>query len=171
MARATIFVILVLALHAPSFATDPVRSSQEDDIREAVFRYLFDHNGSGQQHNAHAYCLAIVITGEEIDPSAQLIKRFAHHKPPIRKASACHSTEIQVVENRWEKPALIFSVSEIEWISDTEVAITGGYEEANNSSSFCGYTVSKQKGQWTVAASGGACVVSKMTQNSPHKVS
>jgi hypothetical protein len=129
-------------------ATD--RLSQEDDIREAVFRYQFEHNASGQQKSARAYYLAILVGNKDSDPPEQFIKRFAHHKPPVRKASACHWDSIKVVENRTGRPALIFGVSRITWISDTEVTVDGGYEEGNVSSSGNTYTVTMRNGKWEV---------------------
>ncbi len=33
----------------------PARESQEDDIREAVFRWQFAHNASSQQQSAKVY--------------------------------------------------------------------------------------------------------------------
>jgi hypothetical protein len=41
-----------------SLAADTSRGSEEDDIREAVFRHQFDHNASGQEKSAHGYYLA-----------------------------------------------------------------------------------------------------------------
>lgn len=143
-------LVLVLTIAYPCLATDADRLSQEDDIREAVFRFQFDHNASGQQKTAHAYCLAILTGEKDSDPSSEFMKRFAHHKPPIRKASACHWTSIQVVENRFGRAALIFRVSKIIWISDTEVTVEGGYEEGNMSSSGNTYTVKKQNEKWGV---------------------
>lgn len=131
-------------------ATGVDRAAEEDNIREAVFRYQFEHNGSGQQQKANAYCLSILLDQKKSDPSYDFMKRFDGHKPPVRKASECHSTKVEVVENRTGKSALIFSVSSITWVSETEVTVGGGYEEANLSSSGSTYTVKKQGGKWTV---------------------
>lgn len=143
-------ILLLLLFSLASLASDSDRTGQEDDIREAVFRHQFEYNASGQQKTAHAYCLAILVNDKDSDPSEQLIKRFAHHKPPVRKWSACRWTAIQVVENRTGRPALIFSVGKIEWISDAEVSVGGGYEEGNVSSSGNAYILKKQDGKWTV---------------------
>ena len=61
------------------------RLTQENDIREAVFRYQFNHNSSIQGKSAAVYCLSV---GEKnADPPDDLIRRFAAFKPPVRKAS------------------------------------------------------------------------------------
>jgi hypothetical protein len=143
-------LLLLLTITSASLAVDTDRTSQEDDVRETVFRHQFDHNASGQQKRAHAYCLAVLVGNKDSDPSDQFIRRFAHHKPPVRKASACHWDSIEVVENRTGRLALIFHVSRITWISDTEVAVDGGYEEGNVSSSRNTYTVTKRNGKWEV---------------------
>lgn len=155
-----VLISILWAFASFACAADTDRKSQEDDIREAVFRYLFDHNLSGQQSRAHAYCLAIMVGDKKIDPSDRFMERFAHNKPPVRKASACHWTEIQV-ENRKGRPALIFFESEIDWVSDVEVTVSAGYEEANVSSSTCPYVFRKENGAWKVAIDGGACTISR----------
>lgn len=142
--------LLLLTFSSSSPAVDFDRLSQEDDIRETVFRHQFDHNASGQQKSAHAYCLAILAGEKDSDPSQQFMKRFANHKPPVRRVSACHWTSVQVVENRTGRPALIFRVSKITWTSDTEATVDGGYDEGNVSSSGNTYTVKKQDGKWAV---------------------
>src|SRR5271170_1845824 len=144
-------LLFLLMFARPGCASDSDHLSQEDDIREAVFRHQFDHNASGQQKSAHAYCLAIFWNDKASDPSKQFMKRFAHHQPPVRGGSACHWAPVGVVENRTGRSALIFSVSKINWLSDTEVTVGGGYEEGNVSSSGNTYTGKKQNGKWTVA--------------------
>ncbi|HTT21253.1 MAG TPA: hypothetical protein VMG82_20145 [Candidatus Sulfotelmatobacter sp.] len=78
------------------------------------------------------------------------MKRFSGYMPPVRKASECRWSKGEVVENRTGKPALIFSISNITWVSDTEVTVSGGYEEANLSASGNTYSVKKNDGKWTV---------------------
>jgi hypothetical protein len=125
------------------------RLSQEDDIREAVFRYQFDHNASGQQRNAQVYCLA--VGDKQGDPSEQLIKRFGDHTPPVRKMSECSTSPVKgVVEKRTGKRGLVFRVTNIRWISELEVEVAGGYYEAGLSSSGNTYTVTKPHGRWEV---------------------
>jgi len=142
--------ILLFVTTSSIFAVDSDRVGQEDDIREAVFRHQFDHNASGQQKTAHAYCLSIRAGKKDSAPPTPFIKRFNHYKPPVHKWSACHWTTQQVVENRLGRSARIFRVAEIEWISDSEIIVDGGYEEGNVSSSGNTYRVKKENGKWTV---------------------
>ncbi len=141
-------VAIPMALAAVGFAANTDRALQEDDIREMVFRHQFDHNASGQQKTAHAYYLAL---GEkDADPSDQFMKRFTHHRPPVRKASARHSTSVEIVDKGTGKPGLLFRISTITWISDSEVRVEGGYDEANVSASQNTYTVKKHEDKWEV---------------------
>jgi hypothetical protein len=105
-------ILMLVTISSSTFALDPDRLGQEEDIREAVFRHQFDRNASGQQKTAHAYCLSIMVGGKDLDPPVEFIKRFAHHKPPVRKWSACHWTSIPVVGNLFGRSALIFSCFE-----------------------------------------------------------
>ena len=79
--------LLVLALTSVGLAADKVRQSQTDDIREAVFRWQFDHNAFGMQKKAQAYFLEVGEKGG--DQADDFLKRFTDHKPPVRKVSAC----------------------------------------------------------------------------------
>ena len=146
----SIVPLLVSFASPASFASEAVRAAEEDSIREAVFRHQFQYNASGQRQHANAYCLSIRSADKNTDPSDEFMKRFYGQTPPVRKGSECHWTQAHVVENRTGKPALIFSISKITWVSDTEVIVDGGYAEAGLSSSGNTYTVKKRDGKWTV---------------------
>ncbi|HLX95794.1 MAG TPA: hypothetical protein VKU37_08625 [Verrucomicrobiae bacterium] len=140
---------LLFAFTSLVLAADRARESQVDDIREAVLRYQFDHNASGQQKTAKVYFIGV---GEKAtDPSDDLIKRFADHKPPVRKASASHYVQGKgILDKKTGEQGLAFNVGNIKWISDTEVEVYGGYYEGNLSSSGNTYTVKKESGKWIV---------------------
>jgi hypothetical protein len=143
----TIFhFFLLVALGSLGWAADRVRDNQVDDIREATFRWQFNHNASGQQTNAQIYYLEIGQKGG--DPSDEFMKRFADHKPPIRKVSQC-SADIRkgVRDRKTGEHGLIFRVTSIDWKSDTEVDVQGGYYEGGHSASGNTYTLRKDKGK------------------------
>ena len=143
-------MLLAFTSGCASIASGAPRLSQEDNIREAVFRYQFNHNASGQQQRAAFYCLAV---GEKrSDPSDEFMKRFADHKPPVRKVSECQIDPSKgVIDKRTGTSGLVFRVTGITWISDSEVEAAGGYYEAGLSSSGNTYTLTKQHGQWKVS--------------------
>jgi hypothetical protein len=149
--------LLLLVFASVGLSADDARKNQEDDVREAVFRWQFEHNASGQQKKAKAYYLQI---GEKGDPSDALMKRFAEHKPPVRKVSACTADAGKgVLDKKTGERGLIFRVTSIEWKSDTEVDVKGGYYEGGLSASGNTYTVKKENGKW------------KMTNDKMHWIS
>lgn len=145
-------MLLIYACCAVSTATDGDRISQENNVREAVFRYQFQHNSSVQGQRAAVYCLSI---GEKnTDPSDDFMKRFAGFKPPVRKASDCSTDAYRgVMEKSTGKRGLVFRVKAIKWTSDTEAEVVGGYFEDGLSASGDTYTVKRQHGTWKVVRS------------------
>jgi hypothetical protein len=140
--------LLLFAFASLTLAGCDARKNQEDEIREAVFRWQFEHNASGQQQKAEAYYLEI---GEEGNPSDEFMKRFAKHTPPVRKVSDCTFDGVTVVrDKKTGERGLIFKVTSIEWKSDTEVDVKGEYYEAGLSASGNTYTVKKENGKWKV---------------------
>ncbi len=133
-------------------STSLPRSAQEDDIREAVFRYQFEHNASGAQQTAKFYCLSLGEYSTDIDPDDGLMQRFQGHKPAVKKVSQCaYGFEVGVKETETgQSGGLVFRVTSIRWISDTEVEAEGGYYEGNMSSSGNVYQVVRKEGRWIV---------------------
>jgi len=127
-----------------------LRLSQENDIREAVFRYQFHHNSSIQGQRAAVYCLSV---GEKnADPPDAFMKKFAGFKPPVRKVSECSIDNYRgVVEKRTGRHGLVFRVRSIKWISGTEVEVDGGYFEDGLSASGDTYTVQRLQRGWKVS--------------------
>jgi hypothetical protein len=141
-------VLVLVCLATGCMPTGAARLHQEDDIREAVFRYQFEHNASGQQKRAEVYCLSI---GENTDPSDEFIRRFAESKSPVRKISECYvGPFVGVVDKRTQRLGLVLRVGGIQWISATEVEASGGYYEAGLSASGDTYSVSNRFFKWRV---------------------
>lgn len=57
--KTILHILLSFVFVSIGMADDKVRESQIDDIREAVFRWQFDHNASGQQAAAQVYFLEV----------------------------------------------------------------------------------------------------------------
>lgn len=142
----TVVPFVAVLIASVALADDQEREAQTDDIREAVFRWQFEHNASGLKKKAGAYFLQI---GEKRgDPTDKFLKRFADHKPPVRKASGCHGDPVR--DKTTSEQGIIFSVTNIEWKSDTDVVVKGGYCEGGLSASGNTYTLKKDKGKWQV---------------------
>ena len=139
-------LFLLFAFTSLGFAADKARESQTDDIREAVFRWQFEHNASAQVY-------FLEVGEKEGDPSDEFIKRFAGNKPPVRKRSECsidRRRRVGVLDKKTGEQGLIFRVRNIEWKSDTEVDVKAGYYEHGLSASGNTYTLKKEKGKWKV---------------------
>ncbi|MFL6195053.1 MAG: hypothetical protein ACJ75H_12835 [Thermoanaerobaculia bacterium] len=114
------------------------KAAAEPEIYEAVFRYQFDHNASGIQKQAERYCLSVL---GEASPDAELLRRFEGNRPPVVAADQC--------ERRTGKN-LFFRIQNVDWRSDSEVWVRGGYFEGNLSSSIESYRVIRKDGKWVV---------------------
>jgi hypothetical protein len=124
---------------------------QEEHIREAVFRYQFENNVSGQQKSAKAYFLSLGAAGKPSDPSNELLARFINHNPPVKKVSQCTFSVSEGVKDRSTgERGLVFMITKINWISSTSVEVEGGYYEAGLSGSANRYLVKFKNGKWVV---------------------
>ena len=142
-------LFIVLAFASLGVAADKAREDQENDIREAVFRYQFHHYNPPLQKTAGAYYLGV---GEKItDPSDEFMKRFTDHKPPVRKISTVHYVPDKgIFDNKTEVQGLAFIIRSLKWISDTEVEVSGKCYEGPVSATGNIYTVKKENGKWKV---------------------
>lgn len=145
-------------------AADNGHLSQEDEVREVVFRHLLDNNEySTRGESFGCYCLALGYRERKktvdpsdlfkdilIDPSHAFMKRFADHKT-VYKASVCREKVLdEVRDRRTGKPGLLLFVTDIAWISETEVKVTAEYHMANLASAGFTYIVKLQNGAWNV---------------------
>jgi hypothetical protein len=121
----------------PSSVPPPPRSEAEPDILEAAFRYQFENNESAIRQNARRYCLT--LTGKE--PSAEFLRRFEGHQPPVVAAGGC---------DRASGKDLFFRAAIVEWENDSTAIVRGGYYEGNLSSSREELRVVWEDGEWVV---------------------
>jgi hypothetical protein len=131
-------------------AASPLPATTDDDIREAVFRHLFEHNASGQQRAAKVYCLQIE---GKADPSPELLLRFEGNKPPVKRASLCtfsHGSARGAVQDETGAPGLIFRVDSIQRTGPDSAVVEGGYFEAGLSASGNIYELARESGRWIV---------------------
>lgn len=128
---------------------DASRQAREDDIREAVFRYLFTHNSSGGQSNVGAYYLSLADDAQ--DPSGEFMIRFRDEQPPVKKVSSCtYSAADGVRDIATGERGLIFRVTSLRWVSASEAKAEGGYYEGGLSGSGSIFRVGQRNGRWTV---------------------
>jgi hypothetical protein len=117
------------------------RFAAQDEILEAVFRYQFQHNASAIQGKADRYCLTLP---QDKNPSEEFLRRFAEVQPSVVSADQCRKKAGR---------DLFFRVQNLDWRSDEEVWVRGGYWEGNLSSSLELYRVLRKNGRWIVEGS------------------
>ncbi|HYW69554.1 MAG TPA: hypothetical protein VE961_00880 [Pyrinomonadaceae bacterium] len=120
--------------------------ADEDDIREAVFRFQFTHNNSGQQQNANFYFLSV---GKDKDPDDAFMRRFDQNSPPVKKRSQAVGNG-EVFDKDSGKRGVIFRIARIEQVTEDQALVDGGYFEADLSASGNTYTVERQDHKWMV---------------------
>ena len=114
----------VLAQNQPSIPES--RTTQEEDIREAAFLFLFEI-GTGPYPGYSFYCLSVNSSGD--DPSEAFLKRFPRMHRTVRKASECEIVKkpkdlfSAVRDKQSGKPAWMVSLTSINWLNDKEVRV------------------------------------------------
>jgi hypothetical protein len=122
----------------PGTPVDPAMPASESfDIAEAVFRYQFEHNASGQKTSAPAYYL--VLLGA--DPPPEFLARFGDLSKPVMAGSEADPDYPNGLE---------FRVDSMERISASSVVVEGGYYEGPLSASGNTYLVEVVYGRWVV---------------------
>lgn len=149
-------ILMVFTAVFVGFSAPAPRQVQNDDIREVVFRYQLEHRSFAQREKPPIYFFAVadkevlderhgLIPGDGLnDPTDDLMRRFKSHKPPIKK-----NTVLQNRRSGDSNPGVRLRITEIKWISDTEVEVKGGHDDAW-SSSWSNFTVKKENGEWKV---------------------
>jgi hypothetical protein len=123
-------------------------SSRERDVREAALRYMFRKNASGQQQQAHVYCIGFV---DDTDPPAEFIARLGDVRPIVKPLSACDaSAEDGVTDKASGQHGLEFRIDQVRWIDADHAEIEGGYYEGSLSASGNTYYLQRKHRAWVV---------------------
>jgi hypothetical protein len=124
-----------------------IRTAQEDNIREAAFRYLFLHNASGLQQAAQVFCLS--VNGR--DPADMFMSRFRNEKPRVLRSSDCSKGGWNGVrDRRTGEEGLLFELTDVYWYSDDEVYVDGSYYSAPLSAAGYSWRVLHERSGWVV---------------------
>jgi hypothetical protein len=102
-------------------SSDPVvsRSIEEDRIAEALFRYLL------QEHRGLE---VYFLSRDGADPTDEFMRRFQGKVPLKKKRSLSTRGQYRRIrDNETGAIAGIVSVGHVQWISDSEVEIRGGF--------------------------------------------
>jgi hypothetical protein len=110
--------VFLIALSSYSQAPFAVESPAKSDVREAVFRYMFDHYNYGS--SVKVYC----IEAERPLPDS-FIQRFSGIKPQVVWGSDCDkSGPMNGVRNKKTgERGLLMTIIDIQWISGHEAEV------------------------------------------------
>ena len=111
---------LILALIFSQFTNTVPQKDAEDEIRESVFRYMFEHCATQQHPYAKAFYIAVE---KDKDPSDEFLKRFAGHEPAIKKLSqSTYSKDGMgiVVDKETSRGGIQYTVGTLKWVSPEE---------------------------------------------------
>ena len=145
--RRIISLLLLYGLAAlPGIAQKPADSnSQDDDIREAVFRYQF----KAINLQAGSYFLAI----DNKNPSDALLGRFRDNLPVVKGVSDSRVLKkpvVTIVDKKNEQQGVIFHADRITLAGD-KADVEGGYECGDLCDVVHGtYHLVKEAGAWVV---------------------
>ncbi|RPI01217.1 MAG: hypothetical protein EHM64_16075 [Ignavibacteriae bacterium] len=155
-----IFLSILLFSGCSDLGTDAsnglAQLSIQDSIREAVFRYQFQHNASGQQQTAKIYFLSVMILNDSTgywihgNPSLDILSHFNNNVPPVKSFSDCTLSVNGVFDNKTGENGLLFQVGALRWITEEQVEVDGGYFEGGLSASGNTYYLERKNAQWIV---------------------
>lgn len=121
------------------------RAAQEDDIREAIFRYeMKDHRSPD----------VVFLSINNQEPSEAFMRRFSDVKLAVKKWSAI--APAKGPPQRWindretGNPGVAISVGKITWTSDHGVIVAGGYYCGSLCAGGGDFYVTLKDGRWVV---------------------
>jgi hypothetical protein len=121
--------------------------SREDAVREAVFKHQIGRMTLARQEEE----VVFLSVGQEGNPSDALLARFAGRRPVVKKVSESMSRKYEgIFDRETGGRGVIFSVTSIKWISETEAEVEGGHYTAPLAASGHVYKVRLENGKWVV---------------------
>lgn len=121
-------------------------ADQEDNIREAVFRYQFKNFDLLVAYHF------ISVYGK--NPPAAILQRLHGEQPPVLPVSDSEKLKkpMKMIQNRNDfKQGALFNQGQIKWISDTKADVDGGFECGDICDEASGvYHISRQGDKWVV---------------------
>lgn len=119
----------------------PKIKKDEDDIREAVFRYQFQQYDAKGSRNFTVY----LSVGDPQGPSDDFMKRFRKEMPFVKKSAEAVISPTEGVKN-----GIILIAEEVNWTHPDRAVVSGGYYIASLGAESNLYTVQRKNGKWAV---------------------
>jgi len=144
-----ISILMAAAVVSPALqknSGEAPRAEQEDNIREAVFRYQFKNFDLLVAYHF------ISVYGK--NPQASMLQRFHGEQPPVLPLSDSEKIKkpMKLIQNRNDyKQGALFNQGQIKWISDTRADVDGGFECGDICDEASGvYHASRQENKWVI---------------------
>lgn len=148
---ATAVATIATMAAASTSAQDASALSRDDQVREALFKYLIAHDGPEVKDWARIHFLAIEQDGKRRDPSPALMQRFAAYQPRIEGVSRADITADKGALHRdTGERGVVFTVGAVTRVSDDAVEVECSFFAANLSGSGGTYRVERKDGVWVV---------------------
>jgi hypothetical protein len=141
--------LLLLSLSVSQAVGTASKAEIEDQIREAVLKYMFEHSATEQHLHTSTFIIAI---NKGKDPSDEFMKRFDGHKPIVKKLwqSTYTSDTGAIVDKETGRGAILYNVGSVEWINEKESMLEGSYYIAMLYGGGCRYRVVQEGSKWEV---------------------
>jgi hypothetical protein len=159
-----LLVWLVLTACGPTsqITPSPSTTSDEDNIRELILRYRFQHDIGGLTPQGKIYFIAFTSgspgSTQRKDPDGEFLKRFQGNNPPVKKVSEAEIVADAVKDKTTGEPGTIFGVGEIHRISPDEVEVEGNWYEAGMNQGGNTFRVVRENKQWTIKGTKGGWI-------------
>jgi hypothetical protein len=142
-------VFLLLTLSLLQAVDTTTKAETENDIREAVLKYMFEHSATQQHPYTSTFFIAI---DKDEDPSDEFMNRFEGHKPIVKKLSEStyKSDTGMIFDKETGRGGIRYSVGRIKRINEKEARLEGSYYVAMLFGGGCQYRVVLEGSKWVV---------------------
>jgi hypothetical protein len=141
---------LILALICLQTDKPSSKTVAENDIREAVFRYQFDHDATQQKTYTKVYFISIE---NEKDPDDEFLRRFAGNTPMVKKKSQAvgdNKGTGGVIDHETRGSGIIYRITQLKWVNENEVEVEADFHVAMLFAGGCKYRVRRENNQWLI---------------------
>jgi len=137
---------------APRPAGPALQKAEEDNVREVAFKTLIYEAGAAREgYRVYFLSVSKTRTNTPFDPSDGFMKRFAGRTPPVKKVSQSQMGDGgKVLDKSTGQRGVIFTVTDLKWISDEEVEATCDVYMAGLNGYTYKFTLSRKNNQWKV---------------------
>ncbi len=144
-----IVYLLLITLSLSQVAINNSETESDDNIREAVLKYMFDHDATQQHPFTKVFFIAI---DKDKDPPKEFMKKFEGHNPRVKKLSQSTYTSDtgMIVDEETGGAGIRYSVGVVKWINETEARLEGSYYVGMLFAGGCEYRIVLEGSQWVV---------------------